>query len=151
MAEAMTWRENLVKKWAELKLADMALGMEMHTRGRHISEYAIRKAYEAVGRGETPEWPKPLEEDVSVTIGDTIHYHQTSGDTTTQSTPRPPAQPSGLSKLGTAALAAGALGVGVPAGMVASHLLRDDPPAITIPKDGLETGLTVERGGALRE
>lgn len=117
----------------------MAVGLDAQSRSRLISEHAVKKAYEFAGAGQQASWPAALEEDMAVTIGDTVHYHQ-------------PAAQSKTSKLATAGLVAAALGLGVPAGIAASnYLTKDEPTPVVAPANvGLQTGLTVQRGGALQ-
>lgn len=136
-----SWQDWLKDKWGRLKLADMGLGMEKDIRRQHVTEHAIQKAYEITGNGQKVDWPAQLEEEVAVSVGDTLNVTNNT--------------PAGSSLLTAASLLLGGLGMGAAA---VSYLGRDAAPAASVPaivqpaEDDrrLETGLSVERGGALR-
>ena len=107
-------RENLMRKWAGLKLADYGLQLEKDGRRQQIVERLIRKTQDGtLGRPTNEPWP---DEEMAVSVGDTTnhHYH----------TP-----PRGNS-LGKLAIAAGLLATGVAVPFVL-NALRDPPPAVS--------------------
>ena len=115
--------------------------MEKGIRGQLITEHAVKKAYELTGNGQQTKWPEQLEEDLAVSVGDTVNYTtHTEG---------------GLSKMAAAAMLVGGLGLGAAAtqflGGEAQQVVQ--PPAVIQPATdnrSLQTGLSVERGGALK-
>ena len=117
----------------------MAMGVERDARRQLVTEYAIQKAYELTGAGQTAAWP--LEDDVAVSVGDSVSI-------TNRTSP-------GMSALAAASMLIGGLGLGA----AATQYLAGDaqqavqPPAVTQPATdnrSLQTGLSVERGGALK-
>lgn len=124
-----------------MKLADVGLQLDKDARRQHITEHAVMKAYEITGTGDKASLHKQLEEDLSVSVGDTVNYTtHTEG---------------GLSKMAATAMLVGGLGLGA----AATQFLGGDaqqavqPPAVTQPATdnrSLQTGLEVERGGALK-
>jgi hypothetical protein len=116
--------------------------MERDMRRQLITEHAVRKAYEITGNGERVTWPEQLEEDVVVSVGDSVNI-------TNRTSP-------GLSALAATSMLVGGLGLGA----AATQFLAGDgqqaiqPPAQTQPSTdnrSLQTGLSVERGGAIIE
>lgn len=112
------WRERIAKFWYGLKMADSAIQLEKDGRRQLVAEHAVRAAYRVAGGKELPEFPAGLEEDMSVNVGDQIHYHHAAP------------QPAGLSPLGKLGVAAALATGGAGAGVVASQWLSQPPAAV---------------------
>ena len=99
----MSWRENIAKKWMQLKIAERAEGLSGIMRQRDSVHRLVRKQQDGtLGQPDTGSEHMPEDDDTSVQVGDPTynHYHG--------ATPGPLPSRGRLSDLALAAILGGA-------------------------------------------
>jgi hypothetical protein len=122
-------RENVLKKWAYLKLGERGFQLAKDQSRQSLVERLVKKSQDGtIGQkdGDNPSGPMS-DEDMAVSVGDQFetHHHYP-----------PPQQPAKEKDDGSAlskwALAAGLLATGLGGGALAMSMLKgDNPPAVS--------------------
>jgi len=149
-------RNNLLKKWTYLKLADQAMGMDRTNRQARLVERLVRKAQDGtIGTPEQGAGPSGVEggEDM-VRVGDENHYHYPPAPPAPPPTVATPPASGGLASFAAKAALVTAIAAGSGlggAGLAAWMLSRPDsekPATVESPSDvDNEYSLSISSGG----
>lgn len=156
-----SWRERFKDKYFGMRLAERSLNIAKDQRRQVINEHAVRNAQRvAAGKDVEPLPDKLDDEDMAVRVGDEIHYHleDRSRDMPPprpQESPKPSQGDGGGSDFWKGfAIMATAVPLAALGGYLVSQIGKEpaNPPAFvdTDTDTKYDTGMSVERGGALR-
>uniref|UniRef100_A0A6H1ZQ48 Uncharacterized protein n=1 Tax=viral metagenome TaxID=1070528 RepID=A0A6H1ZQ48_9ZZZZ len=135
--------QRTMRRFYEGKLAERLLQAGQMAKDRiMLRRGAMKQQNGTLGQPSTSGEADPMSGDLTISVGDSIHYHQSAAES---SAPQPPAKKP-MGTLAKAALATALLGTGVGAGVGVPWLMGmfdKQPPPVEMPVDSLQQ-ITVE-------